>query len=160
MTLLLRRLAIVALAAAAVAAPAAAQEAAVITHGPAKAADELVRTERAFAARSMEAGAAVAFAEYLDPADSRAFMGGEPVKGADAIGAAHAGPGKLNWQPREVFASKAGDMGVAWGQFRFDIPGGGAVTGRYVTVWRKDAKGAWKGIIDIGTPDPAPKSAG
>lgn len=131
----------------------------VVTHGPAKATAELVATERAFAARSMEAGAAAAFAEYLDAADSRAFTGGDPVRGAAAIGASHAGPGKLNWQPREVFAAKAGDMGVVWGVFQFELPKGATVaghaviTGRYVTAWRRDAKGAWKGIIDIGTPD-------
>jgi ketosteroid isomerase-like protein len=27
------------------------------------------------------------------------------------------------------------------------------VTGRYVTVWRKNAAGQWKGLIDIGNPD-------
>ena len=143
----------------AIAAPAAAQDASVVVHGPAKATAELIAVERAFAARSMEAGAATAFAEYLDPADSRAFMGGEPVKGAVAIGASHAGPGTLNWQPKEVFASKAGDMGVVWGVFQFGLPKGAAVvghtviTGRYVTAWRRTAKGGWKGIIDIGTPD-------
>jgi ketosteroid isomerase-like protein len=26
-------------------------------------------------------------------------------------------------------------------------------TGRYVTVWRKDGAGHWKGLIDIGTTD-------
>ncbi|MBS0411858.1 MAG: nuclear transport factor 2 family protein, partial [Proteobacteria bacterium] len=31
--------------------------------------------------------------------------------------------------------------------------------GRYVTVWRKNAKGEWKGLIDIGNADPAPKAA-
>ncbi|HZK98572.1 MAG TPA: hypothetical protein VFC47_01610 [Caulobacteraceae bacterium] len=28
------------------------------------------------------------------------------------------------------------------------------VTGRYVTVWRRNAHGDWKGLIDIGNPDP------
>ena len=149
------------LAAVLLAGAAPAQDTQVVTHGPAKAAAELVKTERAFAARSMEAGAATAFAEYLDADDSRAFMGGEPIRGAAAIGAAHAGPGMLNWWPKEVFAAKGGDMGVVWGEFRFVLPKGAsvggqaAVTGRYVTAWRKDAKGRWKGIIDIGTPDPA-----
>lgn len=145
----------------ALAGSAQAQEPSVVTHGPAKATAELIAVERAFAARSMEAGAALAFAEYLDPTDSRAFMGDTPIRGASAIGAIHAGPGMLNWRPEEVFASKAGDLGVVWGVFQFTLPKGGSVagagviTGRYVTAWRRNAKGAWKGIIDIGAPDQA-----
>ena len=150
----------VAAAACALAAAAPAQTPDVTVHGPAKAVSELIAVERAFAV-PVHGGrrGRTAFAEYLDPADSRAFMGGEPMRGAVAIGAAHAGPGQLNWQPKEVFAAKGGDMGVVWGVFQFTLPKGAAVagqsviTGRYVTAWRKDARGAWKGIIDIGTPD-------
>jgi hypothetical protein len=28
-----------------------------------------------------------------------------------------------------------------------------AVTGNYITVWRKNDAGQWKGIVDIGNPD-------
>lgn len=139
-------------------APAAA-ESGVVVHGPAGAAAEILAAERAFASRSQEAGAGAAFAEFLDAEDSRAFMGGDPVRGAQAIGLAHAGPGKLAWWPSEVFAAKAGDMGVAWGRFHFVPPQGEPFDGRYVTVWRKTAKGGWKGIIDIGTPDREPAPA-
>ena len=129
----------------------------VIVHGPPKVAADLIATERAFAARSREAGAVTAFTEFCDPADSRAFNTGEPVKGAAAIGQAHIGEGKLDWYPREVFAAKAGDMGVVWGVFHYVPLKGKAFGGQYVTAWRKDAKGAWKAIIDIGTPEaPAP----
>ena len=117
----------------------------------------MIATERAFAARSREAGAVTAFTEFCDPTDSRAFNTGEPVKGAAAIGQGHMGEGKLDWYPREVFAAKAGDMGVVWGVFHYVPLKGAAFNGQYVTAWRKDAKGAWKAIIDIGTPEaPAP----
>ena len=131
-----------------------AQEPEIAVHGPPKAVAELLRQERAFAARSREAGPKTAFAEYMDPADSRAFQGGDPLRGAAAIGDMHKGPGQLDWQAKEVFASKGGDMGVVWGTFQFTVPKTPLkVTGRYVTAWRKDAKGRWKAIIDTGTPD-------
>ena len=131
-------------------------------HGPPEVAQSLIAAERAFEARSRAAGPAVAMREYMDAADGLSFTGGEPARGAEAIYAAHGGDkpgGRLTWVPAEVFAAKAGDMGAVWGHFRFVPPGepsdakAGVVTGKYVTVWRKDAAGAWKGIFDIGTPD-------
>ena len=57
----------------------------------------------------------------------------------------------------KVFAAKAGDMGLTWGRWTYTPREAGAKlsTGRYVTVWRKNAKGAWKAIIDMGNPDPS-----
>ena len=136
------------------AAGATAQDAEVALHGPPAAAASLLAAERAFAARAASAGAAKAFAEYMDPTDSRSFDGGDPHRGAAAIAKSHADGGRLAWVPREVFASVGGDMGTTWGVWTFNLPGEAAprATGRYVTVWRKDAAGAWKAIIDIGTP--------
>jgi ketosteroid isomerase-like protein len=95
----------------------------------------------------------------MDGADGLSFSGGEPARGSSAIFTAHGGDGPhgaLTWTPSEVFVSSAGDMGATWGHFRFVPPvaQARAVTGEYVTVWRKGADGHWKGIMDIGTPDP------
>jgi ketosteroid isomerase-like protein len=128
-----------------------------VLHGPPAAAAALLAAERAFAARSASAGAEAAFRDYLDPADSRAFTGGDALRGLDAIARSHADGGRLLWAPAEVFASKGGDMGAVWGVWTYTLPAPakGQVTGRYVTVWRKDAAGAWKALIDIGAPDQA-----
>ena len=51
-----------------------------------------------------------------------------------------------------MFAATAGDMGVSRGRWS-SIPkaaGGKPISGSYVTVWRKNAAGKWKGSIDIG----------
>ena len=129
---------------------------AVIVHGPAAAAHEIIDTELAFERRSEQAGPAAAMRDFMDPADGLSFAGGEPARGAAAIFQAHGGgkpAGTLTWSPAEVFAAAAGDMGATWGHFRFTPPGKNPpITGRYVTVWRKQ-HGQWRGIIDIGTPD-------
>ena len=78
------------------------------------------------------------------------FAGGEPARGSDAIYKAQGGDlpekAKLAWIPDEVFAS-TGDMGLTWGHWTF-TPIGAAkplVKGRYVTVWRRDAK-TWNDV--------------
>jgi len=61
----------------------------------------------------------------------------------------------LAWHPVEVFAAHDGDMGVSRGRWTLTPKAGGnPIAGSYVTVWRKDAKGAWKGLVDIGNTDP------
>lgn len=121
--------------------------------------DQLLAADRDFAAYAAEHGTAAAFKAFMEPTDSRAFEGGEPARGAEAIYQAHGGDkpsnGKLAWSPDEALAGRAGDMGVTWGHWRYTPadPAQKALIGHYVTVWRKDADGRWKGLIDIGNPD-------
>ena len=134
----------------------AGQGSAPVIHGPADAARAILATEMAFEAQSEAAGPARAMRAFMDPTDGLSFAGGEPARGADAIYRAHGGDkpaGKLTWVPAEVFASDGGDMGATWGHFSYTPPGHGpAVTGKYVTVWRK-RNDRWRGVIDIGSPD-------
>lgn len=113
----------------------------------------------AFEKRAQEAGTAQAFREYMDEADGLQFNGSVPTRGAEAIYKAMGGdaPAKtrLEWTPVDAWGSRGGDMGVTTGTWTVTLIGGSKplVTGRYVTVWRKNAAGQWKGLIDIGNPD-------
>lgn len=129
-------------------------------HGPREAAEGVLAAEHAFARRVAEAGIATGFREYMDPTDGMAFGGVDPARGAEAIFRARGGDrpstARLNWEPDEIFAAQAGDMAVSWGHYTFSIgnhPEIKPVKGRFVTVWRRDARGDWKGLIDIGDPD-------
>lgn len=127
-------------------------------HGPMAAARDLLAVEMAFEAKSVAAGPAAAMRAYMDKTDGLSFVNGEPARGAEAIYAAHGGgkpAGTLTWVPSEIFVDQAGEMGTTWGHFRFTPPAAGApvVTGKYVTVWRRNESGQWKGIVDIGSPD-------
>ena len=121
--------------------------------------DQLMAVDRAFAADAARLGTPEAFRAYMDTTDSREFDGGDPVRGADAIFLAQGGgkpaTGTLSWEPVEAFGAKGGDMGVTWGRWTYTSNDARKkpVTGRYVTVWRRDAQGQWKGLIDIGNPD-------
>ena len=95
----------------------------------------------------------------MDGKDGLSFDGGEPKRGADTIYQSHGGDapphGVLAWEPAEVFAASGGDMGVTWGHWvmKPNDSAKKASTGHYVTVWRKEASGEWKGIVDIGDAD-------
>ena len=117
----------------------------------------------AFATRAAEVGNARAFREYMSDPDAMMFGGGgDPARGPDEIYAAHGGDapprGKLEWAPVEAWGSAGGDMAVTTGKWKSTpLDATKPVrTGRYVTVWRKNAAGEWKGIVDIGNPDPPP----
>jgi ketosteroid isomerase-like protein len=80
---------------------------------------------------------------------------GEPLQGAEAIfnyfGGAAPETGKLLWEPVRAWASESGDLGASWGRSRFQ-PNDPAQPGRawrYMTVWRRDADGKWKGLMDM-----------
>ena len=154
------RLLLAAAAAIALAAPQA------LAKSPAEATADAVRAaDAAFAARAQVVPTAQAFREYMDDKDGLQFGGGEPARGSAAIYAAMGGDkpqkSRLEWTPVAAWGAASGDLGVTTGTWRASALDGPrpAITGRYVTVWRKDAKGEWKGLIDIGNPDdpqPAP----
>ena len=154
------RLLLVAAAAVAFAAPHA------LAKSPAEATADAVRAaDAAFAAHAQVVPTAQAFREYMDEKDGLQFGGGEPARGSAAIYAAMGGDkpqkSRLEWTPVAAWGAASGDLGVTTGTWRATALDSSrpAITGRYVTVWRKDAKGEWKGLIDIGNPDdpqPAP----
>jgi ketosteroid isomerase-like protein len=127
-----------------------------VIHGPAEVGQAVLRQELAFEALSERDGAAAAFAAFMDEKDGLEFTGGPPVRGAQAIAEVQTRTlrnGKLSWAPSEIFVS-TGDLAAVWGTWSFSTGvGARPLTGRYVTVWRKNPKGEWKGLIDIGTPD-------
>jgi len=66
----------------------------------------------------------------------------------------------LTWEPLQADAGGAGDLGYTNGRYeaRFRDAKGSPVarTGRYLTVWKKQADGSWKVVRDIGVQDPPP----
>jgi hypothetical protein len=130
-------------------------------HGNLDAARAIVKADGDFAAQAARDGTAKAFASWMDAVDGTIYGGGsKPAIGRDAIYRTMGGDApeanRLAWHPLEVFAAKAGDMGVSRGRWTSTPKAGGQSTsGSYVTVWRRDAKGIWKGLIDIGNADPA-----
>ncbi len=129
-------------------------------HGNLHAAKAIAKADTDFGALAKRIGTARAFRDSMDGVDGVTYgVGSKPAVGRDAIYAMMGGDAPDNnvlaWRPIEVFAARAGDMGVSRGRWS-STPrtGGKTLSGSYVTVWRKNAKGQWKGLVDIGNADP------
>lgn len=68
----------------------------------------------------------------------------------------------IRWTPLKAELARSGELGYTYGTFvsHRSQPGQEAITrhGKYVTIWRKNPDGAWKVVVDIGTPSPAPEA--
>jgi ketosteroid isomerase-like protein len=65
---------------------------------------------------------------------------------------------QLTWTPTDALMGPSGDMGYTWGHFEGhskDANGNPVTTtGRYMTIWRKQADGQWKVVLDAGANEP------
>jgi len=64
-----------------------------------------------------------------------------------------------SWEPLEAKVAASGDMGylIERTQVTMNDPSGQPVTQymKALTVWRKQADGSWKNVVDITNPEPA-----
>jgi len=118
--------------------------------------DQVVATERAFAAASMTRGLHEAFLANLAedaisfqplPLPARPNHLGQPPS-----------KGKLNWGPAWVATSSAGDIAISIGPWLFTAPESPVVkketTGWYISVWRRQKDGVWKVAVDTSVEMP------
>jgi ketosteroid isomerase-like protein len=124
----------------------------------------MVETERAFARMSEEKGTREAFAAFI--ADDGILFRPTPVLGKKWMQENPAPPSTtrplLAWQPIFGFVSSAGDLGYTTGpwQYKKDIKDAQpAAFGNFMTVWKKQADGSWKFVLDLGVGNPEPKIA-
>lgn len=65
------------------------------------------------------------------------------------------------WFPVYATVAASGDLGYTWGYYRWmsrDDKGAPAapITGKYLTIWRRDGSGSWKVVVDTGNQGPVP----
>ena len=115
----------------------------------------LKQADRIFAEQTAERGLD-GWVEAFAP-DGKLVSRDGVTEGHDAIratmGALDRSDFSLSWEP--LFAEGSGDLGYTHGTYRrerVDSEGKAVVeTGRYVTIWRRNADGKWKVVLDIGT---------
>ena len=61
----------------------------------------------------------------------------------------------LSWEPMKGEASKSGDIGWTWGNWKF-VQADTTLYGVYFTAWKKQTDGSWKFTLDGGNNTPAP----
>ena len=116
--------------------------------------------EARFAKDVLERGGA-GFADWFADDGVALGNGAAPLIGKVAIAkSANWSPQtyQLTWTPTDAMMGPSGDMGYTWGHFEGrskDANGNPVLTsGRYITMWRKQADGTWKVVLDAGANDP------
>jgi ketosteroid isomerase-like protein len=65
---------------------------------------------------------------------------------------------QLTWTPTDAMMGPSGDFGYTWGHFEGHSKNANGkpitTSGRYITVWRKQADGQWKVVLDAGANEP------
>lgn len=128
---------------------------------PALAADPapVVAAERAFAAKVAEVGVRDGFLAFM--AEDAIVFTPEPVKAKAFYAArppskpARDGGVRLTWRPDFAGLAKSQDLGFSSGPAEVN----GAPSSRYVTIWKRQADGAWKWQFDGGVDDTSPRPA-
>ncbi len=111
-------------------------------------------------ARATAQGGGRAFASWFAEDAVTLSNGRAPVIGKTAIAS------QATWSPKSYQLSwtpsggqLAGDMGYTWGHYvgASVNPDGqqSIVTGRYITIWKKQADGEWKVELDASNDEPA-----
>ncbi len=116
--------------------------------------EAVVAAELAFSRASAAQGTREAFLAYL-AADAVLFRPG-PVPGRSFIEQGPASPIVLTWRPIHAEIAASADLGYTTGPFELRATADAKETshGHYVTVWKKQADGAWKAVIDGGIATP------
>ena len=122
--------------------------------------DDMVRTEQRFAARALVVGWKQAFLEYF--ADSASGFDADQVVPAKEQLRKRPDPPKdlqLIWEPRYGDIASSGDLGYLTGPVRRINPA--ANEGRpqpalYASVWKRQADGSFRVVMDVGVLTPAP----
>ncbi|MCF7796233.1 MAG: nuclear transport factor 2 family protein [Lentisphaeria bacterium] len=126
---------------------------------------ELLETDRAFAAWSVEHGAAEAFRHFLAPDAMELSPRSEPVYGRETIYQEMLNAGEdyiLAWDPQDGDVAASGDLGWTWGRYTFSFQDADGIDrvnyGKYLNIWKKQPDGTWRVVVDMGNQSPAPKT--
>jgi ketosteroid isomerase-like protein len=122
--------------------------------------DSLVAAENAFSKTAGEKGIRDAFVEFF--ADDSILFRPDPVPGREWMRARPPSRALLSWYPVFADVSLAGDLGYTTGPWELRAKGRRdpeVAHGTYISVWRKQADGTWKVVLDHGIGHPRPDSA-
>ena len=63
--------------------------------------------------------------------------------------------GNLSWRASSAVVARSGELGYTSGDYLLKSASGGAVVdnGKYLTVWKKEADGRWKVLLDMFNTD-------
>jgi len=123
-----------------------------------KALASLIEAERSFASLSEQKGIRKAFLTFL--AEKAIIFRPMPAEGRPVYEQmAPTNPTVLTWSPEVAEVSASGELGYTSGPYEVRPNRGTEPTGfgHYVSIWKKQADGTWKVLLDIGVQHDRPK---
>ena len=114
--------------------------------------NEIITADKDFSKLSAEVGMKKAFLEYINDDGILLRPNHLPIVGADAIeylSEQNDSTYKLTWQPSAADVSSSGDLGYSYGIYNLQLQDT-ILHGTYVSIWKKDASGKWKFVLDSG----------
>ena len=95
-----------------------------------------------------------AFVQYIDSNGVLLRPGHYPIVGKEALEylkQAVDSSFTLTWEPQEAIVAESGELGYTYGLYNFTDKDT-SFQGTYVSIWRKQADGNWKYVLDSGNP--------
>jgi ketosteroid isomerase-like protein len=120
----------------------------------------MVETEREFSRTSVEKGIRDAFLTFI--ADDGTLFRPRPVAGKKWLAESPQRPGLLTWRPIFADIARSADLGYTTGPWEFREKGPDdkeVAHGNFMTVWKKQADGRWRFVIDFGISNPPPSTS-
>lgn len=115
---------------------------------------KMMDTDRAFSKLSKEQGMKKAFIQYMDDDGVLLRPGQYPLIGAEAIDfltRINDTTFTLTWEPQKGYVAKSGELGYTYGVYSLTPTAQDTVLyGTYVSIWKKQADGTWKFVLDTG----------
>lgn len=114
-------------------------------------AEQIYATERAFEKAAAEKGMNAAFIEYM-AADGVMFLP-NAVNARQHFSAAPRSTAHLTWNPEIIGVSSNGVLAYSIGNSIYRPKGKDdtvAINGHYISVWRRDADGKYRAVLDTG----------
>jgi ketosteroid isomerase-like protein len=111
-------------------------------------------TDRAFSEMSKNKGMKAAFLYYIDSTGVLLRPGNYPIVGKDArqyLQNSNDSSFTLTWEPSYAEVSASGDLGFTYGIYTLNTKDT-LIRGTYVSIWKKQADGNWKFVLDTGNP--------
>ena len=116
----------------------------------------LITTDSLFSAMSVKDGQFRAFLRYIDEKGVILRDNSYPESGREALRKRYEGKSDttftLSWEPVFADISASGELGYTYGLWTYkEKRSGQTERGTYITVWKKQADGSWKFVLDTGT---------
>ncbi len=120
---------------------------------------EIKKADMAMSDQASKEGFQKTLLAFADDSAVKYEAGHLPIIGKTALKefwAAQPETKAISWKPFKVEAAASGDLGYTLGYWKY-ISHDTTLHGSYYTIWKKQADGSWKFVLDGGNGTPAPE---